>query len=140
MTSPPFRPAPSSAALRRVDIVAGGDDDERAPRRGTIIPDGGVDVMSPPKSRSRTRPKKPSLYKVLLHNDDFTPMAFVVRVLQSFFGKERAEAVRIMLKVHHDGIGICGVYPYEVAETKASMTLDAARSREYPLKCTLEKD
>ena len=91
---------------------------------------------------TRTRPKtrKPSLYKVIMLNDDYTPMEFVVYVLQKFFHKGLEEATRIMLHVHQNGIGICGIYPYEVAETKVTQVMDLARQKEHPLQCTLEKD
>ncbi|GAB4173783.1 MAG: ATP-dependent Clp protease adapter ClpS [Thalassobaculales bacterium] len=90
--------------------------------------------------QTRPRTKKPSLYKVLMLNDDYTPMEFVVHVLERFFGKSREEATRIMLHVHHRGVGICGVYTYEVAETKVTQTMDFARQHQHPLQCTLEKD
>jgi ATP-dependent Clp protease adaptor protein ClpS len=94
----------------------------------------GVVVKSKPKT------KKPSMYKVLLLNDDYTPMEFVVHVLERFFGKSREEATRIMLHVHRRGVGICGVFTYEVAETKVAQVIDFARRHEHPLQCTLEKE
>jgi ATP-dependent Clp protease adaptor protein ClpS len=94
----------------------------------------GVVVKSKPKT------KKPSLYKVLLLNDDYTPMEFVVHVLERFFSKSREEATRIMLHVHRRGVGVCGVYTYEVAETKVTQVIDFARRHEHPLQCTLEKE
>ena len=90
--------------------------------------------------RSRTKTKKPAMYKVLMLNDDYTPMEFVVHVLERFFAKNREEATRIMLHVHQKGVGICGVYTYEVAETKVTQTMDFARKHQHPLQCTLEKD
>ncbi|SDG31208.1 ATP-dependent Clp protease adaptor protein ClpS [Limimonas halophila] len=90
--------------------------------------------------KSRTKPKKPAMYKVLMLNDDYTPMEFVVHVLESFFGKSREEATEIMLAVHHRGVGVCGVYTYEVAETKVNQVVDYARKHEHPLQCTLEKE
>jgi ATP-dependent Clp protease adaptor protein ClpS len=89
---------------------------------------------------TRTRTKKPSMYKVLMLNDDYTPMEFVVHVLERFFHKNRDEATRIMLHVHQRGVGICGVYTYEVAETKVTQTVDYARKNQHPLQCTLEKE
>ncbi|MEC9367962.1 MAG: ATP-dependent Clp protease adapter ClpS [Pseudomonadota bacterium] len=91
---------------------------------------------------TKTRPKtqKPSLYKVLLLNDDYTPMDFVVYVLERFFAKGREDATRIMLHVHQKGVGICGVYTYEVAETKVAQVMNFARQHQHPLQCTLEKD
>ncbi|MBN9088819.1 MAG: ATP-dependent Clp protease adapter ClpS [Reyranella sp.] len=89
---------------------------------------------------TRTRTKKPSMYKVLMLNDDYTPMEFVVDVLQHIFQKTREEATKIMLHVHQKGVGVCGVYTYEVAETKVTQTVDYARKNQHPLQCTLEKE
>jgi ATP-dependent Clp protease adaptor protein ClpS len=89
---------------------------------------------------TRARTKKPSMYKVLMLNDDYTPMEFVVDVLQHIFQKNREEATQIMLHVHQKGVGICGVYTYEVAETKVTQTVDYARKNQHPLQCTLEKE
>jgi ATP-dependent Clp protease adaptor protein ClpS len=94
----------------------------------------GVVVKTKPKT------KKPSMYKVLLLNDDYTPMEFVVHVLERFFGKSRDEATQIMLHVHRRGVGICGVYTYEVAETKVTQVIDFARRHQHPLQCTMEKE
>jgi len=91
-------------------------------------------------TKTRPKTKKPSLYKVLLLNDDYTPMEFVVLVLERFFNKGREEATRIMLHVHQKGVGICGVYTYEIAETKVTQTVDYARKNQHPLQCTLEKE
>jgi ATP-dependent Clp protease adaptor protein ClpS len=98
--------------------------------------DGGTGVAT--KTRAQT--KKPSLYRVLLLNDDYTPMEFVVYVLERFFNKSREEATQIMLHVHQNGVGLCGVYTYEVAETKVAQVLDLARRNEHPLQCTMEKE
>ncbi|QNT79106.1 ATP-dependent Clp protease adapter ClpS [Entomobacter blattae] len=89
-----------------------------------------------------TRPliKKPSMYKVLMLNDDYTPMEFVVHVLERFFQKSRDEATNIMLKVHQQGVGVCGVFTYEVAETKVTQVMDLAKRNQHPLQCTIEKD
>jgi ATP-dependent Clp protease adaptor protein ClpS len=89
---------------------------------------------------TRTRTKKPSMYKVLMLNDDYTPMEFVVDVLQHIFQKNRDEATQIMLHVHQKGVGVCGVYTYEIAETKVTQTVDYARKNQHPLQCTLEKE
>jgi ATP-dependent Clp protease adaptor protein ClpS len=91
---------------------------------------------------TRTQPKtqKPSLYRVLILNDDYTPMEFVVFVLERYFSKSREDATRIMLHVHQNGVGVCGVYTYEVAETKVAQVVDAARRHQHPLQCTMEKD
>ncbi|HHZ68256.1 MAG TPA: ATP-dependent Clp protease adapter ClpS [Alphaproteobacteria bacterium] len=91
-------------------------------------------------TRARPKTKKPSMYKVLMLNDDYTPMEFVVYVLERFFSKQSEDATRIMLHVHQRGVGICGVYSYEVAETKVTQVMDFARQNEHPLQCTLEKD
>ena len=82
----------------------------------------------------------PPMYRVLLHNDDFTTMDFVVQILMRVFNKAFEEAARIMLNVHRKGIGLCGVYTYEVAETKVDTVHSLAREHQYPLKCTMEKD
>jgi ATP-dependent Clp protease adaptor protein ClpS len=87
----------------------------------------------------RVRAQRPSLYKVLLLNDDYTPMEFVVDVLTKFFGKSSEQATEIMLRVHHEGMGLCGIYPYEIAETKVALVTESAREHEYPLQCTLER-
>ncbi len=91
---------------------------------------------------TRTRPqvRKPAMYRVLLLNDDFTPMDFVVHVLERFFSKNKQEATEIMLQVHRRGVGTCGIYTYEVAETKVTLVMDYARKHEHPLQCTMEKE
>ncbi len=91
-------------------------------------------------TKTRPKTKKPSLYKVLILNDDYTPMEFVIFVLERFFAKGREEATRIMLHVHHKGVGVCGVYTYEVAETKVAQVVDFARQHQHPLQCTMEKE
>ena len=103
-------------------------------KRGEEGPGTGVVVKTKPKT------KKPSMYKVLMLNDDYTPMEFVVHILERFFNKNRQEATRIMMHVHRRGVGICGVYTYEVAETKVTQVMDFARQHQHPLQCTLEKD
>ena len=89
---------------------------------------------------SRTKTKKPSMYKVIMLNDDYTPMEFVVHVLQKFFGRSSAEATQIMLNVHQRGVGVCGVYSFEIAESKAQKTIDYARKNDHPLQLQLEKE
>ncbi len=91
-------------------------------------------------TKVRPKTKKPSLYKVLLLNDDYTPMEFVVHILEQFFNKDRSEAMKIMLHVHQQGVGICGVYTYEVAETKVTQVIDYSRQNQHPLQCTMEKE
>ena len=97
------------------------------PNTGTIV-------------KARPKTKKPSMYRILLLNDDYTPMEFVVHVLERFFSKSREEATEIMLHVHHRGVGVCGVFTYEVAETKVAQTIEFARRHQHPLQCTMEKE
>lgn len=90
-------------------------------------------------TRTSAKPKKPSRYKVLMLNDDYTPMEFVVMCLKLFFRMDLEQATRVMLHVHQKGVGICGIFPYEVAETKVNQVMDFARENQHPLQCTLEK-
>ncbi|WP_217905301.1 ATP-dependent Clp protease adapter ClpS [Altererythrobacter lutimaris] len=90
-------------------------------------------------TKTKAKPKKPSQYKVLMLNDDYTPMEFVVMVLKRFFNMDLEEATRVMLHVHQKGVGVCGIFPYEVAETKVNQVMDFARQNQHPLQCTLEK-
>jgi ATP-dependent Clp protease adaptor protein ClpS len=90
-------------------------------------------------TKTKPKTKRPSLYRVLLLNDDYTPMEFVVLVLQDVFNKTREDAMRIMLHVHNQGVGECGVYPFEVAETKVTRVMDTARKNQHPLQCVMEK-
>jgi ATP-dependent Clp protease adaptor protein ClpS len=110
------------------DMAGAGDDDA----------DSDIDVGIATKTKAK--PKKPSQYKVLLLNDDYTPMEFVVMVLKRFFGMDLEQATRVMLHVHQKGVGVCGVFPYEVEETKVNQVMDFARQNQHPLQCTLEKD
>ena len=89
---------------------------------------------------TRPRTKKPSMYKVIMLNDDYTPMEFVVYVLQRFFGMSSGQATTIMLNVHQRGVGVCGVFSYEVAEAKATQVMDYARQNEHPLQLQIEKE
>ena len=98
------------------------------------VPENGVAV------KTRTKTKKPSMYKVLMLNDDYTPMEFVIHVLERFFNKAHEEATQIMLHVHQKGVGTCGIYTYEIAETKVNQTMDLAQQHQHPLQCTIEKD
>jgi ATP-dependent Clp protease adaptor protein ClpS len=91
-------------------------------------------------TRTRAKTKKPSLYKVLLLNDDYTPMEFVVHILEKFFAKNREDAVEVMLHVHRHGVGICGVFTFEVAETKVAQVIEFSRRHQHPLQCTMEKE
>ena len=96
---------------------------------------GGATVLE-----AKPNTKKPSMYKVLLLNDDYTPMEFVVDVLERFFNMNAQSATQVMLHVHQQGVGVCGVYTFEVAETKVTQVVDYARKHQHPLQCTLEKD
>jgi ATP-dependent Clp protease adaptor protein ClpS len=107
------------------------DNDKRRDGDGPVT---GVVVKPRPKTR------KPTMYKVLMLNDDYTPMEFVVHVLERFFQKSREQATQIMLHVHRRGVGVCGVYTYEVAETKVTQVMDLARQNQHPLQCTIEKE
>jgi len=99
--------------------------------------DDDADIGVTTKTRSKT--KRPNLYRVLILNDDYTPMEFVVHVLERFFQKGREEATQIMLHVHQHGVGECGTYTYEVAETKVTQVMDFARKHQHPLQCVMEK-
>lgn len=121
-----------NAGNDRQKIVAAGDDDRDTGRPGRTD----VGVLT----RTRAKTKKPSMYRVLLLNDDFTPMDFVVHVLEKFFSKNKQEATEVMLQVHRRGVGVCGTYTYEVAETKVNLVMDYARKNEHPLQCTMEKE
>jgi ATP-dependent Clp protease adaptor protein ClpS len=113
--------------------VTGGEGDD------AIGGDGG-DSSTGVIADTKPQTKKPSMYKVLMLNDDFTPMEFVVHVLVQFFSKSQEDATQVMLHVHQRGVGICGVYSYEVAENKVTQVVDFARKHQHPLQCTLEKD
>jgi ATP-dependent Clp protease adaptor protein ClpS len=119
---------------KRKDGGDGGREDGGRKDGGADTPSIGVVVKSRPKTR------KPAMYKVLMLNDDYTPMEFVVHVLERFFQKTREEATRIMLHVHRRGVGVCGVFTYEVAETKVTQVMDLARQNQHPLQCTIEKE
>jgi ATP-dependent Clp protease adaptor protein ClpS len=108
-------------------------DDDRKKRQDSSGP--GTAVIT----KTRPQTKRPSMYRVLLLNDDYTPMEFVVHVLERFFNKDREAATQIMLHVHHHGIGECGIYTYEVAETKVTQVMDFARKHHHPLQCVMEK-
>jgi len=90
--------------------------------------------------KTRPKTKKPDLYKVLLLNDDYTPMEFVIHILERFFRKNKQEATDIMMHVHRRGVGICGIFTYEIAETKVAQVMDYARANEQPLQCIMEKE
>ncbi len=119
--------SPRMAGPTRGPGQGGGDSGDRGIGTGIV-------------TKPRAKTKKPSLYKVLILNDDYTPMEFVVHVLERFFAKPREEAVQIMLHVHRHGVGICGVYTFEVAETKVAQVIELARRHQHPLQCTMEKE
>lgn len=125
------------------------DNDDDTPDFDGNQDDGGENTSNPDRQpendtglllKPKPKTKKPSMYKVLLLNDDFTPMEFVVHVLERFFNKNRQESTDIMLHVHRRGVGICGIFTYEVAETKVAQVMDFARANEQPLQCTMEKE
>lgn len=91
-------------------------------------------------TKARPKTKKPAMYKVIILNDDYTPMEFVVFILQHFFRMNQEEATQVMLHVHQRGVGVCGVYTYEVAETKATQVMEMARKNQHPLQLQLEKE
>jgi ATP-dependent Clp protease adaptor protein ClpS len=125
-------PLPKSTQLyRSSDRPVMGDDADK----GSDDDDTNLGIAT--KTRAKT--KKPSPYKVLILNDDYTPMEFVVLVLKRFFNMDIDEATRVMLHVHQKGVGVCGTFSYEVAETKVTQVMDFARKNEHPLQCTLEK-
>ncbi|MFP4312921.1 MAG: ATP-dependent Clp protease adapter ClpS [Alphaproteobacteria bacterium] len=109
------------------DGGAGGGEDNPKEETGILL-------------KTRPKTKKPAMYKVLLLNDDYTPMEFVVLILEKFFNKNKQEATDIMLHVHRRGVGVCGIFTYEVAETKVAQVMDYARQNEQPLQCTMEKE
>ncbi len=109
-------------------VLSGKDDDNNN--------DADIDIIT----KSRPKTKKPDLYKVVLLNDDYTPMDFVISVLEHFFNKGSEDATQIMLEVHRKGVGIAGVYTYEVAETKVEQVTNFSRQHEHPLQCTMEKE
>ncbi len=102
--------------------------------------DGDSGTVTGVVTKTKPKTKKPSMYKVLLLNDDYTPMEFVVLILEHFFKKSTEEATQIMLHVHRRGVGVCGLFTYEVAETKITQVVDLARQNQHPLQCTMEKE
>lgn len=120
-------PAPTGASFAMTPTMA--------ERRDSDGDDTGTGIAT--KTRAKT--KQPTPYRVLMLNDDYTPMEFVVLCLQRFFRMDMEEATRVMLHVHQRGVGVCGVFSYEVAETKVSQVMDFARQNQHPLQCTLEK-
>jgi ATP-dependent Clp protease adaptor protein ClpS len=132
MSTPSSNIDPSAARERVACIPRMGKDDEGRPG-GPSGPATSVITKVKPKT------KRPNLYRVLILNDDYTPMEFVVHVLEKFFQKDAEAATKIMLHVHHHGIGECGVFTYEIAETKVTQVMDFARKHQHPLQCVMEK-
>ncbi len=130
---PPTLPAVAALSLRLADAARCGGGD------GGKDDDGGNGSQVGIATKTRSKPKKPSQYKVLMLNDDYTPMEFVVLVLKRFFSMDLEQATRVMLHVHQRGVGVCGIFPYEVAETKVNQVMDFAKANQHPLQCTLEK-
>lgn len=131
-------PVPSAALMTsealkqanwpRANGAEHGDGDDEGTGNGTAV-----------ITRTKPKVKRPNLYRVLLLNDDYTPMEFVILVLERFFRKDRDQATMIMMHVHQNGVGECGVYTYEVAETKVTQVMDFARQNQHPLQCVMEK-
>ncbi|MBF6601364.1 MAG: ATP-dependent Clp protease adapter ClpS [Sphingorhabdus sp.] len=129
-------PLASQAGYSVLPGVRAGDDDKDS---GVGGGDDSDDTNIGIATKTRAKTKKPNPYKVLLLNDDYTPMEFVVLVLKRFFQMDIDEATRVMLHVHQKGVGVCGTFSYEVAETKVTQVMDFARKNQHPLQCTLEK-
>lgn len=125
----------SSAFTRSVSLPVHAVDEEDGGSNGM---GGGQDQVGT-ATKTRAKPKKPSQFKVLMLNDDYTPMEFVVMALKRFFNMDMEQATRVMLHVHQKGVGVCGIFPYEIAETKVNQVMDFARQNQHPLQCTLEK-
>jgi ATP-dependent Clp protease adaptor protein ClpS len=129
----------------RMNGAARGEGGSTVPKRGLLVAGpNGTDTGRPGSgtvvaTRTKAVAKKPDLYRVLLLNDDYTPMEFVVHVLMRFFNRTEEQATNIMLHVHHHGVGECGVYTYEIAETKVTQVMDFSREHQHPLQCVMEK-
>ncbi len=131
-SSYPHAPGLSPEHRAPLSQMADNDDD-----KNVVGGDGGSDTGVVVRTQPKT--KKPAMYKVIMLNDDYTPMEFVILVLERFFNKSSEEATQIMMHVHQKGVGVCGVFTYEVAETKVQQVMDLARQHQHPLQCTLEK-
>jgi ATP-dependent Clp protease adaptor protein ClpS len=107
---------------------------------GRQRPGGGGSTVTERRTKQEAKTKRPPLYKVILLNDDYTPMEFVVDLLKTVFHKPHAEATRIMLHVHQNGMGVAGVYPFEIAETRVKTVEELSKQYQYPLKCVMEKE
>lgn len=127
-------PDPAECMVRQIPATNAGKDDADDDNGNES---GGFETGTATKTRPKT--KRPSMYRVLLLNDDYTPMEFVVMILQEVFNRSSEDSWQIMMHVHKQGVGECGVYPYEVAETKVTRVMDAARKHQHPLQCVMEK-
>ena len=130
LPEPDAAPTPSGAGFGQMAARMSKNNDDNRGRGGP-----GTSVFT----KVKPKPKRPNLYRVLILNDDYTPMEFVVHVLEKFFNKDVEAATKIMLHVHHHGIGECGVFTYEIAETKVTQVMDFARKHQHPLQCVMEK-
>jgi ATP-dependent Clp protease adaptor protein ClpS len=126
---------PIGVSLMNVRSADDGDDGNGNGGNRRPGDDGQIGIAT----KTRAKPKKPSQFKVLMLNDDYTPMEFVVLVLKRFFHMDLEQATRVMLHVHQRGVGVCGIFPYEIAETKVNQVMDFALENQHPLQCTLEK-
>jgi ATP-dependent Clp protease adaptor protein ClpS len=134
MFDPAFADSPAFAEAALLRVCAADHDEDGGPGGGNGDGQGQVGTAT----KTRTKAKKPSLFKVLMLNDDYTPMEFVVMSLKRFFNMDLEQATRVMLHVHQKGVGVCGVFPYEIAETKVNQVMDFARQNQHPLQCKLE--
>ncbi len=131
-----FEPISCEGSRLQAGVPVRGMAGENDDKRGGGGNNSGTGVIT----QTRTKTKRPSLYKVMLLNDDYTPMEFVVLVLEKYFNKGIDEATTVMLHVHNKGAGVCGVFTYEVAETKVALVMDFARKHQHPLQCVMEKN
>ena len=129
------RSAANAVAAATIQLARAAPVGAREPRKAPEGPGNGTAVIT----RTRAQTRRPSMYRVLLLNDDYTPMEFVILILQSYFNKNPEEATQIMLHVHHHGVGECGIFTYEIAETKVAQVMDHARRSQHPLQCIMEK-
>ena len=136
ITFPSAESTLSNHAYCRAEQICGADKDDTGQNEAG---GGDDDTQIGVVTKTRTKPKKPSQFKVLMLNDDYTPMEFVVVVLKRFFQMDMEQATRVMLHVHQRGVGVCGIFTYEVAETKVNQVMDFAKQNQHPLQCTLEK-
>ena len=133
--------SPRPVRTDRFSPMLSDDDDRRdGDQDGGSDGGGGGGVDTALRAKPKTRTQRPSMYKVLLLNDDYTPMEFVVHVLERFFGITSQQAIDLMLTVHRRGVAVVGVFSFEIAETKVTQVMDYARQNQHPLQCTMEKE